>query len=147
MRPLRPCNAVAEGAVSRELFAAVNWNVSESAGWPTCGDVDDDLLGRVPRFVLRLAPADSQHTASGVQEFLREVTQARLRALSVALCGEPIREMKVSGSSKDGWWLQGQAEQDFKLPDTKGCRTWEDAVEAAESWIRKHLIGGNTDGP
>ena len=141
MRPLRSCNRVIEGAVSRELFAAVNWNVSESAGWPAGGDVDDDLLRRVPRFVLRLAPADSQHTVSGVQEFLREVTQARLRALSVALCGEPIREMKVSGSSRDGWWLQGQAEQDFKLPDTKGCRTWEDAVVAAESWIRKHLEG------
>ena len=122
----------------------MNWNVSESAGWPACGDVDDDLLRWIPMFVL--SPAESQHTASGVQEFLREVTQARLRALSVALCGEPIREMKVSGSSKEGWWLQGQAEQDFKLPDTRGCRTWEDAVETAESWIQKHRMGGNTDG-
>jgi hypothetical protein len=143
----RSCNAIVEGAISRELFAAVNWNVSESTGWPAGGDVDDDLLRRVPRFFVHPAPADSQHTASDVQEFLREVTQARLRALSVALCGEPIREMKVSGSSKEGWWLQGQAEQDFKLPDTRGCRTWEEAVEAAESWIRKHLVGRNTDGP
>lgn len=60
--------------------------------------------------------------------------QARLAALSRALCGEPVRSMWLSGGPRDGWHLSGQKGGDFALPDTKGCRTWQEALVAAEKW-------------
>lgn len=76
MRPLRSCNAVVEGAISRELFAAVNWNVSESAGWPAGGDVDDDLLRRIPPGVsttVLLAPEASYSVRSIEETVIKSV--------------------------------------------------------------------------
>ncbi len=158
MERTRTHNEIVEGAISRELFAAVNWSVSESTGWPACGDVDDDLLEHlnfglehlnfgVAPAIMRSLAADSERKAQGFQEFLHEVMQARLQSLSMSMCGEPIREMNVTGSSKKGWWLHGQAGGDFKLPGTKGCRTWEEAVEAAENWVQEHLMRGDSNGP
>lgn len=66
---------------------------------------------------------------------LTEGYQIRLKALSKALCGEPVREMWLSGGGRDSWWLSGQKGGDFKLPDTKGCIRWEQALEAAEQWV------------
>lgn len=63
--------------------------------------------------------------------------QARLSALSRALCGEPVRSMWLSGGARDGWHLSGQRGGDFALPETKGCRTWYEALTSAENWVEK----------
>lgn len=68
---------------------------------------------------------------------LTDEYQARLAALSQALCGEPVRPMRLSGGAREGWFLSGQKGGDFALPDTKGCRTWLDALVAAEKWVEK----------
>jgi hypothetical protein len=67
---------------------------------------------------------------------LTEEYQARPAALSRALCGEPVRALWLSGSGLEGWCLSGQRDGDFALPDTKGCRTWLDALSAAEIWVQ-----------
>lgn len=65
---------------------------------------------------------------------LTDEYQARLAALSRALCGEPVRSMWLSGGPRDGWHLSGQKGGDFALPGTKGCTTWQEALVAAERW-------------
>lgn len=60
--------------------------------------------------------------------------QARLAALSRALCGEPVRTLWLT-QYEGGWYLSGQRDGDLALPGTKGCRTWHDALVAAEKWV------------
>lgn len=68
---------------------------------------------------------------------LTDEYQARLKALSWAMGGEPVRSMWLSGGPRDGWHLSGQRGGDFALPETKGCRTWHDALTSAEKWVAK----------
>ena len=75
------------------------------------------------------------HPDTSASTMLTDEYQARLADLSRALCGEPVRPMWLSGGERDGWWLSGQKDGDFALPDTKGCRTWLDALTAAERWV------------
>jgi len=71
---------------------------------------------------------------SPVSAMLTEECQTRLAALSRALCGEPVHTLWLSGSGREGWYLSGQRDGDFALPDTKGCHTWHEALDAAEKW-------------
>jgi len=63
--------------------------------------------------------------------------QARFEAVSKALGGNNVRIMGMAGGPTDGWVLGGQKERDLKLPGTKGSRSWIEALEAVESWIRE----------
>ena len=64
--------------------------------------------------------------------------QARFEAVSKALGGNNVRLMGMSGGPTDGWVLGGQKDRDLKLPGTKGSRSWVEALEAVESWIREN---------
>lgn len=54
----------------------MNWNVSESAGWPACGDVDDDLLCRIHpgvSTIVLLAPEASYSVRSIEETVIKSV--------------------------------------------------------------------------
>lgn len=86
------------------------------------------------------------HPDTPASTMLTDEYQARLVALSRALGGEPVRSMWLSGGPRDGWHLSGQMGGDFALPETKGCRTWRDALTSAEKWVAiahtEHQRGG-----
>ncbi len=75
---------------------------------------------------------------------LTDEYQDRLRALSRRMGGEPVRPMRLSGGPRDGWYLSGQKGGDLVLPNSRGCRTWIQALERAERWLDEPLREGDT---
>lgn len=61
--------------------------------------------------------------------------QDRLRALSRRMGGEPPRWPLWIDSRRGDWWLVGQTGGDVVLPNTRGCRTWIEALDRAERWF------------
>ena len=70
MRQLRSCNKVVEDAVSRELFANVNWAVSGSIRWNASEAVDDGLLDRIHPGVstLVLLAPEASYSVRSIEE-------------------------------------------------------------------------------
>lgn len=65
----------------------------------------------------------------------------RLRRLAAALKLTPTPRLDVvkAGLSHPRWVLVGCIEGDQPLPQTSGCRTLPEALDAAEAWLAPEL--------
>jgi len=58
----------------------------------------------------------------------------RIKRLARILCVEPTPGMWLD--RYDGrWWLVGVISGDHPLPNTGGCRTLPEALDATEAWL------------
>lgn len=63
----------------------------------------------------------------------------RIRRLAGVLCVEWVSGQTWVDKYDGRWWLVGCPGGDHPLPNTGGCHTVDDALDAAEAWLAPQI--------
>jgi len=70
----------------------------------------------------------------------------RLKTLARALCMVPTKKLDVKFDySMRCWWLTGCVGGDCVLPQSRGAKTLDEALEFAEAWLAPEMETGSLE--